>query len=166
MLGIWLVEGLRLRMRGFSDSVSISEDETIENTSLSSSLSCWSHNSTSGLCLRSLFASCLTSSPLFSSLLPLAEFPERPGALRKFLQGLHAGWNISLFHYRNQGSDVGRVLAGIQVERTEKAQQGFQKWLDHELGYPYVEETKNAVYERFLRWAWEKGKVRNPFGSF
>ena len=45
------------------------------------------------------------------------EFPERPGALLKFLQAIGSGWNISLFHYRNHGSDYGRVLAGIQVLR-------------------------------------------------
>lgn len=127
------------------------------------------------------------------------EFPERPGALRKFLVGLHKGWNISLFHYRNHGAgtylfsvcpharpfpvhkptrgrigggpsfpklsvadsssslpscnsiaitDLGKVLAGIQVPPTESAEfDGFLKTL----GYPYVEETENEVYKRYLK---------------
>ncbi|KDN48503.1 putative ILV1-anabolic serine and threonine dehydratase precursor [Tilletiaria anomala UBC 951] len=76
------------------------------------------------------------------------EFPERPGALRKFLLGLRVGWNVSLWHYRNHGADIGRVLAGLQVPSEDHAT--FQHWLDHELGYVYVEETSNPVYQRFL----------------
>lgn len=76
------------------------------------------------------------------------EFPERPGALRAFLVGLHSGWNISLFHYRNHGADLGKVLAGIQVPSDQSA--AFDDFLV-KLGYPYVEETNNAVYKRFLR---------------
>ena len=101
----------------------------------------------------------------------LTEFPERPGALRKFLEGIQTEWNISLFHYRNHGSgklylvllnltlnkilnrqlpflDLGKVLAGIQVpqEQYEK----FDEFLE-KLGYPYVEETNNEVYKRYLR---------------
>jgi threonine dehydratase len=77
------------------------------------------------------------------------EFPERPGALRKFLSSLrNMGWNISLFHYRNQGADLGRVLAGIQAPEEDSAQ--FSVFLS-ELGYPYVEETHNEVYKRYLR---------------
>lgn len=77
------------------------------------------------------------------------EFPERPGALRKFLAGLNveAGWNISLFHYRNQGSDTARILAGIQVPKEEDA--AFQRFLD-DLGYSWTEETNNEVARRFL----------------
>ncbi|KZT57720.1 threonine dehydratase I [Calocera cornea HHB12733] len=75
-------------------------------------------------------------------------FPERPGALRRFLRGLFADWNISLFHYRNHGADVGRILAGIQVPPAESKQ--FQEYLDN-LKYEYVEETDNEVYKRFLR---------------
>ncbi|KJA19884.1 hypothetical protein HYPSUDRAFT_143134 [Hypholoma sublateritium FD-334 SS-4] len=75
-------------------------------------------------------------------------FPERPGALRKFLVGLHQGWNISLFHYRNHGADLGKVLAGIQVPVAESKEfDQFLKTLD----YAYVEETENAVYKRFLQ---------------
>ncbi|KAA1473913.1 threonine dehydratase I [Dentipellis sp. KUC8613] len=76
------------------------------------------------------------------------EFPERPGALRKFLSSLHKGWNISLFHYRNHGADLGKVLAGIQAPSEESAQ--FDEFLK-ELGYPYVEETDNVIYKRYLR---------------
>jgi len=75
------------------------------------------------------------------------QFPERPGALLKFLTGMAAGWNISLFHYRNHGADYGRVLAGIQVPPEERP--GFQRFLD-ELGYEYREETANPAYRLFL----------------
>jgi threonine dehydratase len=75
------------------------------------------------------------------------EFPERPGALVKFLQAIGTRWNISLFHYRNHGSDYGRVLAGIQVAPAERAQ--FVDHL-HELHYAYLEETQNAAYRMFL----------------
>ncbi|KAI0058102.1 threonine dehydratase I [Artomyces pyxidatus] len=76
------------------------------------------------------------------------EFPERPNALRKFLSSLRMGWNISLFHYRNHGADLGRVLAGIQTPVEDSAQ--FDEFLK-ELGYTYVEETHNEVYRRYLR---------------
>jgi threonine dehydratase len=75
-------------------------------------------------------------------------FPERPGALMKFLSSMDPGWNISLFHYRNQGADYGRILVGIQVPRADTA--AFQRFLDS-LAYPYVEETRNPVYRLFLR---------------
>ncbi|KII92440.1 hypothetical protein PLICRDRAFT_102490 [Plicaturopsis crispa FD-325 SS-3] len=75
------------------------------------------------------------------------EFPERPGALRKFLLGLHKGWNISLFHYRNHGADLGKVLTGIQVPLNEYPE--FDLFLE-KLGYPYVEETQNEVYKNYL----------------
>jgi len=75
------------------------------------------------------------------------EFPERPGALLKFLQAIGARWNISLFHYRNHGSDYGRVLAGIQVPPAERAD--FLLHLN-ELHYAYVEETSNPAYRMFL----------------
>jgi threonine dehydratase len=75
-------------------------------------------------------------------------FPERPGALMKFLSSMDPGWNISLFHYRNQGADYGRILVGIQVPRADLA--AFQRFLDS-LAYPYVEETRNPVYRLFLR---------------
>ncbi|RDB25340.1 Threonine dehydratase, mitochondrial [Hypsizygus marmoreus] len=76
------------------------------------------------------------------------EFPERPNALRTFLLGLHQGWNISLFHYRNHGADLGKVLAGIQVPPEDY--EAFDAYLE-KLNFTYVEETENVVYKRFLR---------------
>jgi threonine dehydratase len=76
------------------------------------------------------------------------EFPERPGALMRFLAAMHPGWNISLFHYRNQGADYGRILVGIQVPSGDEL--GFDEFL-HTLSYPFVEETRNPVYGLFLR---------------
>ncbi len=75
------------------------------------------------------------------------QFPERPGALLKFLTSLSEGWNISLFHYRNHGADYGRVLAGVQVPPADHAQ--LKERLDL-LGYPYWEETDNPAYRAFL----------------
>lgn len=75
-------------------------------------------------------------------------FPERPGALLKFLTLMRPSWNISLFHYRNQGADYGRILVGMQVP--PKDGKAFERFL-RELGYPYVEETDNPVYRLFLR---------------
>jgi threonine dehydratase len=76
------------------------------------------------------------------------EFPERPGALMKFLSLMRPGWNISLFHYRNQGADYGRILVGLQVPEADNA--AFAEFLAT-LGYPYVEETSNPVYRMFLQ---------------
>jgi threonine dehydratase len=75
-------------------------------------------------------------------------FPERPGALMKFLSNMRASWNISLFHYRNQGADYGKVLVGLQVPQSDA--KPFQSFLDT-LGYQYVEETDNPAYRLFLR---------------
>jgi threonine dehydratase len=75
------------------------------------------------------------------------EFPERPGALMRFLNSMSAGWNISLFHYRNHGADYGRVLVGMQVPQTDKAD--FRRFLDR-LGYTCVDETDNPAYRMFL----------------
>ncbi len=75
------------------------------------------------------------------------EFPERPGALMKFLASMSHGWNISLFHYRNHGADYGRVLVGIQVPPQDQA--AFQVFLD-KLGYAYWDESKNPAYKLFL----------------
>lgn len=75
------------------------------------------------------------------------EFPERPGALMRFLDSMRGDWNISLFHYRNQGADYGRVLVGIQVPRNELG--AFRAFL-MKLGYPYAEETRNPAYKLFL----------------
>jgi len=74
-------------------------------------------------------------------------FPERPGALLKFLQAIGTTWNISLFHYRNHGSDYGRVLAGVQVPPAET--EDFLLHLN-ELKYPYSDETNNPAYKMFL----------------
>ena len=76
------------------------------------------------------------------------QFPERPGALMRFLDALHPGWNISLFHYRNQGADYGRILVGMQVPKADK--KAFKEFLAT-LAYPYVDETENPVYKLFLR---------------
>jgi threonine dehydratase len=76
------------------------------------------------------------------------EFPERPGALMRFLAALHPDWNISLFHYRNQGADYGRILVGMQVPAGDDA--GLAEFLK-QLAYPCVEETGNPVYRLFLR---------------
>ncbi len=75
------------------------------------------------------------------------EFPERPGALLEFLQAVGSRWNISLFHYRNHGSDHGRVLAGIQVDAGSEAD--FAAHLNA-LHFAYTEETDNAAYKIFL----------------
>ncbi len=75
------------------------------------------------------------------------EFPERPGALMRFLNSMSHDWNISLFHYRNHGADYGRVLCGIQVPPEEEGQ--FRAFLDG-LGYRYWNETKNPAYRLFL----------------
>ena len=75
------------------------------------------------------------------------EFPERPGALMRFLSSMRSDWNISLFHYRNHGADYGRVLVGIQVPRAEMGD--FERFLA-KLGYPYAEETRNPAYRLFL----------------
>jgi threonine dehydratase len=75
-------------------------------------------------------------------------FPERPGALMKFLSHMRPNWNITLFHYRNQGADYGRILVGLQVPKADG--KAFADFLDT-LGYPHVEETGNPVYRLFLR---------------
>jgi threonine dehydratase len=75
------------------------------------------------------------------------EFPERPGALMRFLDSMRSDWNISLFHYRNQGADYGRVLVGIQVPRREIG--AFKTFLK-KLGYPCADETRNPAYRLFL----------------
>jgi len=75
------------------------------------------------------------------------EFPERPGALLRFLEAVGSRWNITLFHYRNHGSDAGRVVAGIQVPAASRSE-----FLQHlaELHYPWIDETDNPAYRLFL----------------
>ena len=75
------------------------------------------------------------------------EFPERPGALMKFVSAMSPDWNISLFHYRNNGSDYGRIVTGIQVPPDEMAE--WQTFLDN-LGYRYWDENQNPAYKLFL----------------
>jgi threonine dehydratase len=74
-------------------------------------------------------------------------FPERPGALARFLSAMGANWNISLFHYRMQGGDFGRVLIGLEIPAGEEAP--FRSFLA-DLGYRFVEETSNPAYRLFL----------------
>lgn len=76
------------------------------------------------------------------------EFPERQGALFKFLTTLQPGFNISLFHYRNYGGDVGKVLAGIQCPEGSEGE--LEKFL-MEIGYGYREDTENEAYKMFMR---------------
>jgi len=75
------------------------------------------------------------------------EFPERPGALLRFLASMAPNWNISLFHYRNQGGDVGRILVGLQVPKKEM--KSFREFLST-LGYRHWDENENPVYKLFL----------------
>ena len=75
------------------------------------------------------------------------EFPEKPGALLNFLDNMGHNWNISLFHYRNHGADIGRVLVGIQVPPNED--ETFTAFLN-QLGYPWWNETNNPAYKLFL----------------
>jgi threonine dehydratase len=75
------------------------------------------------------------------------EFPERPGALMKFLSAMNPGWNISLFNYRNLGADYGSILVGMQVPREEMGE--FRRFLER-LGYPHADETRNPAYRLFL----------------
>ncbi|KAK6438828.1 threonine deaminase [Oleoguttula sp. CCFEE 5521] len=77
-------------------------------------------------------------------------FPERQGALYRFLTTLQPGFNISLFHYRNYGGDVARVLAGIQCPDDKEGKEGIEGFLG-ELGYPWHEETGDEVYRLFMR---------------
>ena len=76
------------------------------------------------------------------------DFPERPGALMRFLGALHPDWNISLYHYSNQGGDYGRILVGLQAPDADE--RALVEFMDG-LGYPYVDESRNPVYRLFLR---------------
>jgi len=87
------------------------------------------------------------SSLASNELLYRFEFPERPGALMRFLNTMNPDWNISLFHYRNQGADYGQILIGIQVPPGQKTR--FKAFLS-EIGYPYWNETDNPAYKMFL----------------
>jgi len=85
---------------------------------------------------------------LHNEILYRFEFPERPGALMRFLNAMSRGWNISLFHYRNHGADYGRVLVGMQVPAKDQAK--FRAFLK-QVGYPYSDESGNPAYRMFLR---------------
>jgi threonine dehydratase len=87
------------------------------------------------------------SANIANELLYRFEFPERPGALMNFLSQMSAGWNISLFHYRNHGADYGRVLVGMQVPDAEM--KNFEAFLQ-KLGYSHWNETDNPAYKLFL----------------
>jgi threonine dehydratase len=87
-------------------------------------------------------------SPLaHNELLYRFEFPERPGALMQFVSSMSPDWNISLFHYRNNGADYGRIVVGVQVPPHEMKQ--WQAFLDT-LGYHYWDEINNPAYKLFL----------------
>jgi len=87
-------------------------------------------------------------SPLANNeLLYRFEFPERPGALIRFLSCMSPNWNISLFHYRNNGADYGRIAVGMQVPPDEM--NAWQKFLNS-LGYRYWDESTNPSYKLFL----------------
>ena len=73
------------------------------------------------------------------------EFPERPGALLKFLEKIGTRWSISLFHYRNHGADFGRVLIGLQASNIVELESRFD-----EIGYYYQSESDNQAYQYFL----------------
>jgi len=75
------------------------------------------------------------------------EFPERPGALLRFLSGLGQHWNISMFHYRNHGAAYGRIFIGIQVRKSERRQ--LERVLDR-IKFPYSDETENRAYQLYL----------------
>ncbi|GLQ51527.1 threonine ammonia-lyase, biosynthetic [Dyella flava] len=75
------------------------------------------------------------------------DFPERPGALARFLDRMHPDWNISLFHYRNHGADYGRILVGIQAPASEHE---LLRYFLSSLGYPYIDESDNPAYRLLL----------------
>ena len=75
------------------------------------------------------------------------EFPERPGALMTFLENMQPNWSISVFHYRNHGADVGRIVIGVLIDENEL--DDWYKFIEF-LGYEYWDETKNQTYKLFL----------------
>jgi threonine dehydratase len=104
-----------------------------------------SENETAKLHIRHMVGGRISG--LENELIYRFEFPERPGALMKFLDLLGGRWNISMFHYRNHGAAYGRVLVGIQVPEQDKKH--FVQCLDA-IGYPHWDETKNVAYQIFL----------------
>ena len=75
------------------------------------------------------------------------EFPERPGALINFLKNMKSNWTISIFHYRNNGSDVGKIVIGVLIDSAEINY--WHKFVEF-LGYKYWDETNNQTYKLFL----------------
>ena len=75
------------------------------------------------------------------------EFPERPGALINFLKNMKSNWSISIFHYRNHGADVGKIVIGVLIDSTD-----IKEWNQFVelLGYKYWDETNNQTYKLFL----------------
>ena len=83
----------------------------------------------------------------FVELLYRFEFPERPGALINFLNNMKSNWSISVFHYRNYGADVGKIVIGVLIDKTEISE--WEKFVEV-LGYKFWDETKNETYKLFL----------------
>ena len=83
----------------------------------------------------------------FVELLYRFEFPERPGALINFLNNMKSNWSISVFHYRNYGADVGKIVIGVLIDKSEITE--WNKFVNI-LGYKYWDETKNNTYKLFL----------------
>jgi threonine dehydratase len=92
-------------------------------------------------------AACRSGTAAPRELLYRFEFPERPGALMAFVNALHPNWSISIFHYRNQGADVGRIVVGVQVN--EEDSEAWDSFLAG-LGYRHWNETGNPAYSLFL----------------
>ncbi len=92
-------------------------------------------------------ASTTVAGTTYKELLYRFEFPERPGALMKFVNTLRPQWSISIFHYRNHGADVGRIVVGVLVPDDEMKH--WEQFLN-ELGYQSWDETNNLAYKLFL----------------
>lgn len=118
------------------------KNELIENISKSFYINDMSNNSMAKSHIRYMVGG---KSVVDNEVIYRFEFPEKPGALLKFLEKIGSNWNISLFHYRNHGSDFGRVLVGFQVEDIKKLEENFD-----EIGYFYANESKNKAYQYFL----------------
>ena len=83
----------------------------------------------------------------FQELLYRFEFPERPGALINFLNNMKSNWSISVFHYRNYGADIGKIVIGVLIDKSEI--KDWHKFVEI-LGYKYWDETNNNTYKLFL----------------
>ena len=87
------------------------------------------------------------SNKKYKELLYRFEFPERPGALTKFLNAMKPNWTISIFHYRNHGADIGRIVIGVLIHKDDLS--SWEKFLN-EIGYKNWNETLNPAYKLFL----------------